>query len=61
MDDADVAQRNTELIDEMRLRKQREKAVIPAGAPGDCDFCGEWTGRLVLGACAPCRDKLGLD
>lgn len=29
---------------------------IPAGEPGDCDFCGEWTGRLVGGACAPCRD-----
>jgi hypothetical protein len=29
---------------------------IEVGAPGDCDFCGEWTGRLVHGACAPCRD-----
>ena len=33
---------------------------IPAGAPGECDFCGEWSGRLVRGACAPCRDKLRL-
>lgn len=31
-------------------------AEIPAGTPGDCDFCGEWAGRLVGGACAPCRD-----
>lgn len=31
-------------------------AEIPTGEPGDCDFCGEWTGRLVGGACAPCRD-----
>lgn len=31
-------------------------AAIPAGSAGDCDFCGEWTGRLVGGACAPCRD-----
>lgn len=31
-------------------------AEIPAGEPGDCDLCGEWTGRLVGGACAPCRD-----
>lgn len=27
------------------------------GAPGECDFCGEWFGRLVDGACVPCRDK----
>lgn len=32
-------------------------AAIPAGEPGDCDFCGEWSGRLVAGACSPCRDK----
>ena len=30
-------------------------AVIP-GRAGDCDLCGEWSGRLVGGACAPCRD-----
>ncbi len=36
----------------------RDKAAqIPIGEPGDCDFCGEWCGRLVKGACAPCRDK----
>ena len=34
-----------------------EAAQIPVGSPGDCDFCGEWCGRLVGGACAPCRDK----
>ncbi len=33
-----------------------EAAQIPSGIPGDCDFCGEWSGRLVGGACAPCRD-----
>lgn len=31
-------------------------AHMLAGSAGDCDFCGEWTGRLVGGACAPCRD-----
>jgi hypothetical protein len=29
---------------------------IPAGTPGDCDLCGEWTARLVGGACARCCD-----
>lgn len=44
-----------------RDRATREAQIraeqIPIGAPGDCDFCGEWSGRLVGGACAPCRDK----
>lgn len=31
-------------------------AAMPAGVQGDCDFCGEWSGRIVGGACAPCRD-----
>jgi hypothetical protein len=31
-----------------------------AGAPGECELCGEWSGRLVNGACAPCRDKYKL-
>ena len=30
---------------------------IPPGHPGDCDLCGEWSGRLVNGVCAPCRDR----
>ena len=33
---------------------------IPAGEPGDCEMCGEWSGRLVHGVCAPCRDKFKL-
>jgi hypothetical protein len=35
-------------------------ANIPDGNAGDCDTCGEWSGRLVQGCCAPCRDKYGL-
>ena len=27
----------------------RAAAQIPAGEPGDCDLCGEWSGRLVDG------------
>ena len=37
-----------------------QAAEIPKGKPGDCDLCGEWTGRLVVGVCAPCRDARGL-
>lgn len=36
---------------------RRAAAEIPVGVPGDCDFCGEWSGRLVDGICAPCRDR----
>lgn len=39
---------------------RKAAAAIPEGNPGDCDMCGEWSGRLVGGACAPCRDKYGL-
>lgn len=35
-------------------------ARIPVGEPGECELCGEWSGRLVGGACAPCRDRHGL-
>ena len=34
---------------------------IPKGNPGDCDLCGEHSMRLVKGACAPCRDRYGLE
>lgn len=33
---------------------------IPPGAPGDCELCGEWSGRLIDGVCPPCRDLHGL-
>ena len=36
----------------------RARAKPPEkGHPGDCDLCGEWSGRLVLGACASCRER----
>ena len=36
---------------------RRKAAAIPKGEPGHCDLCGEFSWRLVLGNCAPCRDK----
>lgn len=36
---------------------RRQAAMIPEGNPGECEFCGEWSGRLVNGVCAPCRDR----
>lgn len=55
-------------IDRAQEREQmdRDAAIRAAGRelvpdePGDCDMCGEWSARLVGGACAPCRDKYHL-
>lgn len=47
-------------VEEGEARAREAAAAMPAGAPGDCDLCGEWSGRLVLGACARCRDLRGL-
>lgn len=38
----------------------RAAAQIPVSEPGECDLCGEWSGRLVDGVCAPCRDRYKL-
>jgi hypothetical protein len=52
VDDAnDRAQFDTDLAISAARRE------IPPGKPGDCDLCGEWSGRLIGGVCAPCRDK----
>lgn len=36
---------------------RRKAALIPKGNPGECAYCGEWSGRLVNGVCAPCRER----
>lgn len=38
----------------------RQPFVLEPGKPGDCEMCGEWSGRLVGGACTPCRDTYKL-
>ena len=49
-----------------REEAQRQEAIqqcrheLPPGKPGECDMCGEWSGRLIFGVCAPCRDKYRL-
>lgn len=59
MDEVDEAtERSQRRIDEGIARARAQPLV--AGHPGDCDLCGEQSMRLVLGACAPCRDKWGL-
>lgn len=61
---ADAADMASDLYEEFTSQRESEvrKAAssIPEGNPGDCDLCGEWSGRLVGGACAPCRDAHNL-
>jgi hypothetical protein len=53
----DIANDRAEEDTERAIIAARDRAAqIPEGTKGDCDFCGEPSGRLVGGACAPCRD-----
>jgi hypothetical protein len=57
-DEIDLANARAEADTERAIALAREEAAqIPPGEAGDCDYCGEWSGRLVGGACAPCRDR----
>lgn len=59
MDDVDEAtERNERRIAEGIARAA--SAPFPAGHPGECAMCGEYSPRLVGGACAKCRDEKGL-
>ncbi len=59
-DEVDQANDQHELITDKAIALIRKKATLAPGVEGDCDLCGEWTGRLIEGACAPCRDKYKL-
>ena len=61
-DKADDAQAVAEMMTEAAIKKvlMGGRKDTPAGVQGECDLCGEWSGRLVEGACAPCRDHYGL-
>lgn len=58
-DEIDITNERIERETAMRLARVRNYQ-LPAGNAGDCDLCGEWSGRLVGGVCAPCRDRHGL-
>ena len=58
VDEVDISQVRTEILEASEIAAVRERAAnIPAGVPGECDLCCKWSGRLVRGVCAPCRDK----
>ncbi len=57
MDDADRAQDQIEAQLERNIAAARG-VPIPAGVAGECDLCAEWSGRLVDGLCAGCREYI---
>ncbi len=56
---ADDADKTQAIVEDSVSKKIQEIINRPEylGQPGDCELCGEWSGRLVEGVCAPCRDK----
>lgn len=59
-DEADQADERQGKLTEAVIASIRRKADLPAGEPGECEYCGEHSPRLVRGACAPCRDRRGM-
>jgi hypothetical protein len=57
-DEVDIANEQSEKRLAMLIKQARKPLRV--GVPGDCDLCGEWSGRLVDGCCAPCRDRYHL-
>jgi len=55
-DQIDQANDYAEMERQAHIASRPDPKINP-GKPGDCDLCGEWTGRLVNGACVPCRNK----
>lgn len=58
-DEIDLSQEREYIATRDAIR-QNAREELPVGAPGECDLCGEWSGRLIGGVCAPCRDKFKL-
>ena len=61
--DMDMADQSTEL-EELHLKVALSKHAsytIEAGSPGECEWCGEFSERIVRHACPRCRDKFKLD
>ena len=58
MDEFDVASEREEAQLAEAIKQNRHD--LPPGKPGECEMCGEWSGRLIFGVCAPCRERYRL-
>ncbi len=62
MDDIDYINERTQADEENAISEARKRAaLIPIGAPGECEYCGFEFERLVGGACGRCRDEFKLN
>lgn len=59
-DECDYAKEVEEQTLARNIAQVLKRSSIPPGEAGECELCGEWSGRLILAACAPCRDRYGL-
>ena len=59
-DSFDIAGERSQIATDAKVAAIRAKEEIEPGRRGACDFCGEHSGRLIDGACAPCRDRYKL-
>ena len=60
-DEIDQQQTRDEILEAAQRKIISDAAArILVGVEGECELCGEWSGRLVRGVCAPCRDKYKL-
>ena len=59
-DEVDISNDRIQHDIDRRVEEVRKKAELDPGKPGECELCGEWSGRLINGACAPCRDRYKL-
>lgn len=57
-DPIDIASDRAELEREMAMRNTAKD--IPPGVPGECEYCGDESPRLIKNACARCRDEFRL-
>jgi len=53
-DAADMANDVAQVALDRNIRAAR--APIPIGVAGECRECGDYSLRLVMGRCAPCRE-----
>ena len=58
-DEFDRASELEEQYCQLALANRPAFELVP-DVPGECEICGHWSGRLVQGACAPCRDQFKL-
>lgn len=58
-DDADRAQILEEAERENGIKTSSKD--LAKGIPGDCRLCGKHFDRLILGACAACREQADRD